>query len=183
MRFNLFLEGEGFLPWTLCNKIPPPKLGAGRALWQWDQTQLLKWVWTLVRDPRELICHTHHVTPWRMQQDGYEYWTLTRYSTFNFSALRIMRNKFLLFISFLVHPLEWFKSSFGREEAVHPGRAVENHCPPTCWEDWVALRARQTKVPYSCLSVEKEPQRQGMWFHKGRRCATEMRLLAKGQCL
>ena len=43
----------------------------------------------------------------RMQQDGYENWTLTRYSTFNLSALRTMGNEFLLFISFLAHSLEW----------------------------------------------------------------------------
>lgn len=52
----------------------------------------------LLRDPRRAYLSLFM----RVQQNVYEYWALTTYLTFNFSALRTIGNKFLLFIAFAI---------------------------------------------------------------------------------
>lgn len=116
---------------------PTPKLGGSEGftvMRSWGQL-LMDGISALLRDPRRAYLSLFV----RVKQNVYEYWALTRYLTFNFSALRTIGNKFLLFIAFAT-PTEWCKGPFGREEAAcfESCRATAHLC---------FRKAEQSRVP------------------------------------
>ena len=77
-----------------------PKAGGSEGftvMRSWGQL-LMDGISALLRDPRRAYLSLFM----RVQQNVYEYWALTTYLTFNFSALRTIGNKFLLFIAFAI---------------------------------------------------------------------------------